>query len=228
MRSTICLSTLASFYILLQRHAAAIILLTNFFMKRFNIKSRLLVFFILLSIAANAQINSATNTEIFTQPITQSIIPSITQTIAQSITPTAAQIKMRNPLFGKYDWIVYTSQYLAGAADGTREQVLYHPNQIFCLYPHLNRQWWDSRISWRNKLHESPLAVEFSDANHFFESASRGLSCVSVAFSLGDWNNCKKQQRWLMIGKKILFSYIANKLGFITSYHVIFQNKLYL
>jgi hypothetical protein len=193
-------------------------------MKHFYNKTRLIVFSIFMSITATAQINSAANTAIFTQPITQSIIPSITQ----AVTPTATQIELHNPLLEKYDWIVYASQYLAGAADGTREQVLYHPNQMFCLYPRLNRQWWDCRISWRNKLHESPLAVEFSDANHFFESASRGLSCVSVAFSLGDWNNCKKKQRWLMIGKKLLLSYLSNKLGFITTYHVIFQNKLYL
>ena len=140
----------------------------------------------------------------------------------------SAQNKWFRPLFEKNDWIVYTGQYFSGAADGTREEVLYHPIQMFDLYPNLNRQWWDSRISYKNKYHESPLLVPFSDANHFFGSAVRMTDCISVAFTFGDWNCYRKKDRWKVIAKKILFSYLANKAGFITTYHLIFQNQLEL
>jgi len=139
-----------------------------------------------------------------------------------------AQSKWYKPLFQKNDWIVYTSQYLSGVSSGAREEVLYHPEQMFDMYSDLNRQWWDSRISYKNKYTESPLLVAFSDANHFFKSAVLVTNCISVGFSFGDFCSYDKKQRWKVIVKKILLSYITNKLGFGTSYYLYFKNKLVL
>jgi hypothetical protein len=139
-----------------------------------------------------------------------------------------AQKKWYQPMFEKNDWVVYSSQYLAGVASGVREEVIYYPNPLFKMYPHLNRQWWDIRVSYKNKYTESPMLVAFSDANHFFKSAVLMTNCTSVAFSFGDYNSYSKKERWKVIVKKIVVSYIANKLGFATSYYLYYKNHLQL
>lgn len=146
--------------------------------------------------------------------------------IALACTMTCyAQKTWCSPLFEKNDWIVYSSQYLSGASDGIREQVLYHPIALFEQFPGLNRQWWDSRISWQNKDNESRLLVAFSDANHFFKGSSLMLNCTSIAFSFGDMSQYKKGEIWKEIAKKLVFSYLVNKAGFATSYYLTFKNK---
>jgi hypothetical protein len=139
-----------------------------------------------------------------------------------------AQKKWYQPMFEKNDWVVYSAQYLTGISSGIREEVIYHPTQLFEMYPHLNRQWWDINVSYRNKYSESPLLVAFSDANHFFKSAGLITNCVSVGFSFGDYNAYSKKQRWKVIFKKIALSYITNKLGFATSYYLYFRNQFLL
>lgn len=44
----------------------------------------------------------------------------------------------------KNDAIVGLLQLVSGGADGLREHLLYHPNQLFQQHPDLNRQYWDS------------------------------------------------------------------------------------
>ena len=129
-------------------------------------------------------------------------------------------------MFEKNDWVVYSAQYLSGVASGIREEVLYYPVPLFKMCPHLNRQWWDVRISYKNKYTEPPMFVAFSDANHFFKSAVLMTNCVSVGFSFGDYNAYSKKERWKVILKKIAFSYITSKLGFGTSYYWYYRNHL--
>jgi hypothetical protein len=139
-----------------------------------------------------------------------------------------AQKKWYQPMFEKNDWVVYSAQYLSGVASGVREEVIYYPTQLFKMYPRLNRQWWDIRVSYKNKYNESPMLVAFSDANHFFKSAVLVTNCVSVGFSFGDYNSYSKKQRWKVILKKMVLSYITNKLGFATSYYLYYKNHLEL
>lgn len=120
-------------------------------------------------------------------------------------------------------WVACSSSYLAGVADGCREQILYHPTQLFQEFPHLNRDWWDIRCSYRNKYSEPSYLVAFSDANHFFKASSLVLNCVSVGFSFGDIP--KKGKGWWIL-KRIARAYICNKIGFATSYYLIFKNKV--
>lgn len=143
---------------------------------------------------------------------------SVSATVQYDTIPTT----WYKPLLQKKDWIVYTAQFLSGFSDGIREQVLYHPNQLFEQFPNLNRQWWDSRISWQNKYSISPLLVAFSDANHGFKGASLILNCVSIAFSLDE---IPKKGKALFFIKKIVFSYLSNKAGFTASYYGVFKNN---
>jgi hypothetical protein len=140
----------------------------------------------------------------------------------------SAQKKWYQPMFEKNDWVVYSAQVLTGISSGVREEVIYHPTQLFEMYPHLNRQWWDIRISYTNKYREPPLFVAFSDANHFFKSTGLVTNCVSLGFSFGDYNAYAKKERWKVIAKKIILSYFANKLGFAASYNLYFRNHLVL
>jgi hypothetical protein len=140
----------------------------------------------------------------------------------------SAQKKWYQPAFEKNDWVVYAAQYLTGVSSGVREEVIYHPTQLFQMYPNLNRQWWDIRISYKNKYTEPPLFVAFSDANHFFKSTGLVTNCVSIGFSFGDINAYRKKDRWKVIAKKIILSYFANKLGFASSYNWYFRNHLVL
>lgn len=140
----------------------------------------------------------------------------------------SGQKKWYQPMFEKNDWVVYSAQYLSGLSSGVREEVLYYPSELFKMYPHLNRQWWDVRISYKNKYNEPPVLVAFSDANHFFKSAVLMTNCVSVGFSFGDYNAYSKRERWKVILKKILFSYVTDKLGFGTSYYSYYRNRLIL
>jgi hypothetical protein len=140
----------------------------------------------------------------------------------------SAQKKWYQPLFEKNDWVVYSAQYLTGVSSGVREEVIYHPTQLFQMYPRLNRQWWDIRVSYRNKYTEPPLFVAFSDANHFFKSTGLVTNCVSIGFSFGELGSYSKKERWKVIAKRILLSYFSNKIGFATSYYLFFRNHLVL
>jgi hypothetical protein len=163
----------------------------------------------------------------YTKPMYTRSVLIIIATIAISFT-ASAQNKWYRPLFEKNDWIVYGSQILSGAATGVREEVLYHPAPLFEMYPHLNRQWWDIRVSYRNKYNESPTLVAFSDANHFFKAAALVTNCVSVGFTFGEYNRYAKKDLWKVIVKKIVFSYIANKIGFAATYNLLYKNQMQL
>lgn len=136
-----------------------------------------------------------------------------------------AQSKWYRPLFEKSDWIAYGGQYVAGAAFGVSEQVNYHPITLFKQFPSLNRQWWDSRISWQNKNHEPAIFTAFSDANHFFKAVTLSATCVSVAFTFGSRIKYQHKDLWKVVAKKLILSYIANKIGFATTYYLVFKNK---
>lgn len=108
-------------------------------------------------------------------------------------------------------------QFLAGSADGLREQVLYHPNELFKRHPNLNRQYWDSRISWHNKEHTwTPI----SDANHVLRLGIQTSNLATIGIVIGE-----KQKDWKVIARKIILCYLFNKAGFHLVYDLHFKNK---
>lgn len=141
-----------------------------------------------------------------------------------SIGVSTLEFKNRSKL--EINWLVTGLQFIAGASDGIREQVLYHPNELFAQYPNLNRQWWDSRISWTNKNHMSPLLVSFSDANHFFKSVYTYADIASIVlttdeaihFKFKSWNS------WKWLARKVIPPLLARKAGFYITYNKIFKN----
>jgi hypothetical protein len=125
----------------------------------------------------------------------------------------------------KNDITVYSLQALSGNLDGIHEQIIYHPAALLAQFPTLDPSWWDSRISWQNKNHMSPLLIDFSDANHFFRGAILTVNCLSLSISSTDFKNYRRKDFFKRIGEKLLFSAIANKIGFASSYYLIFNNK---
>jgi hypothetical protein len=105
--------------------------------------------------------------------------------------------------------------FLAGAANAVRDQVIFHPNELFAQHPYLNRNWWDSRVSWQN-------GSGWNNANHFF----KGVATYSmIAGAVLSWNDFKKPNI-----KKILFKAIkytaCYKAGWYVMWYGNFGNKL--
>lgn len=129
----------------------------------------------------------------------------------------------------KNDLSIAGLQVISGHADGWREQVLYHPNELFRQYPGLNRQWWDVRKSWQNKNDKGFLGqqvfVMFTDANHFLKGSKSLIDFTTIAISAGELAEYPKRDRWKVLAKKGLIAFAANRIGFATSYYLIHKNK---
>jgi len=103
----------------------------------------------------------------------------------------------------------------AGYSTGLRDEVLYHPGQLFQQYPNLNRAFWDIRV-------QNPptfLNTEW-DADHILKGTTVLLFTAAVTFKIGD----KKKWYWYILdGAKYFLSY---KIGFYLSYNLQLKNKL--
>lgn len=119
----------------------------------------------------------------------------------------------------KNDIWLSAAQLVAGAADGMREEVLYHPSNLFEQHPNLNRQWWDSRISWKNK---ETAWVAFSDANHTFKVINQSADLLSVGIVLFEPH---RKNLWKTAIRKMAIGYLARKAGFHLIYSLHFKNK---
>lgn len=115
------------------------------------------------------------------------------------------------------DLFLAGTQFIGGGLDGLREQVLYHPNELFKQHPNLNRQYWDSRISWHNKEH---VWTPISDANHVLRLGIQTSNLATIGIVIGE-----KQKNWKVIARKLILCYLFNKAGFHLVYDLHFKNK---
>lgn len=130
----------------------------------------------------------------------------------------SAQKKWYN--ISKNDIAIMSIEVAAGYAQGWRDEVQYHPNQLFKQMPNLNRRFWDIR-------HQDPptfLNMEW-DADHALKFAVNGLHVTAVVLKVGDIKQYRKKDRW----KKIIFDaakyYLSYKAGFFLSYNITHKNK---
>ena len=121
----------------------------------------------------------------------------------------------------KNDAIVYALQYVAGAANGEHDRILFHPNAFFIDHPNLNRTWWDPRISWHNKYSRSwvvqNIFVFVTDENH----ASPAVEHTSFIFSFAiSYNDVKKNWQQIIKSaiKRCILAYGFNRAGFHSFY----------
>lgn len=121
----------------------------------------------------------------------------------------------------KNDLSIMGIEVLAGYGQGWRDEINYHPNQLFKRFPNLNRNFWDIRV----QNDPTFLNTEW-DADHVFKFAVNGLHVAGIILKVGDLKSYPKKDRW----KKILFDivkyYGSYKLGFFLAWNVTNQNKL--
>ena len=100
--------------------------------------------------------------------------------------------------------------FAAGLLQGTREQVLYHPNALFKQFPGLNHKFWDIRQGHR------------WDANHYLKAGVASLFTAAIVFRIGD------RKKWYWYFWDGFKYYLPYKLGFFISYNLIFKNNFTL
>ena len=109
----------------------------------------------------------------------------------------------------------------AGYSQGWRDEVQYHPNQLFNQFPNLNRNVWDIRV--QNK--PGFLNTEW-DADHVLRATTTALHVAAFAVKVGDYRKLHKKHRW----KKLLFDagtqYLAYKAGHFLAWNITHKNKL--
>lgn len=125
----------------------------------------------------------------------------------------------------KNDIIIYTSQFLAGCADGVNQAIAFH---------HIgrNNRFWDYDISWQNKYKNFPddkrpafflsksILVGFTDGYHMTRLVERAFQVSStIPFFLGHRRTLKQ------FLKTTVISTISNRVGFILFYKVIFNKE---
>lgn len=126
------------------------------------------------------------------------------------------------PLFDKKDLLIYTLQFIAGAADGANQAIVYH-------HAGIGTHFWDYNTSWKNKYKDydhdhvtaafpfsKSLLVGLTDGNHLTRMINRSFSLGSVMIAMSEG------ERWSEIIKEILISSLINRLGFTIMYdHVL-------
>ena len=125
------------------------------------------------------------------------------------------------PLIGKKDVLIYVIQFVAGAADGMNQAIVYH--HALEGYP-----FWDYNTSWERKYRQYPddlrpafpgaktWLVAFTDGNHSTRGVSRGGATLSIMIGMSESNS------WAEIFKKIIICSLINRAGFTLVYdHIL-------
>ena len=120
------------------------------------------------------------------------------------------------PLITKNDAIIYAIQFVSGAVEGIHDYAYYHPDAFLRAHPGFNPDWWDNRLSWDNKYHNTwfvrTFAVWATDANHAGKALNHLCNSVSIAIAFNDFKN------WKQILKRTAIAYTVNCLGFNAMY----------
>jgi hypothetical protein len=121
------------------------------------------------------------------------------------------------PLFEKKDVLIYSLQFIAGAADGANQAIVYHGAGK-------GSHFWDYSTSWKNKYRNYPTdqraafpgsktwAVGITDGNHLTRMINRSFSLGSVMIAMSEG------ERWSEIIKEVLISSLINRIGFTIVY----------
>jgi hypothetical protein len=110
------------------------------------------------------------------------------------------------------DALIYLIQFASGAIEGIHDYAYYHPDAFLRAHPRLDPDWWDNRLSWDNKYHNTwfvrTFAVWVTDANHAGKALVHLANSISIAIAFNDFKN------WKNIFKRAAISYAVNRTGF--------------
>ena len=115
----------------------------------------------------------------------------------------------------KNDLKIMAIEIGAGYAQGWRDEVQYHPNQLFKQMPNLNRRFWDIRVQ------DEPTFLNTEwDADHVLKFAVNGLHVAAICFKIGE------KKKWYLYLVDAVKYYGSYKLGFFLGYNVTHRNRL--
>lgn len=138
-----------------------------------------------------------------------------------SIGVTTLQIKGKE-LFTGNDYAIGALQLVSGFAMGLHESIQAgHWGKGY--------QFWDNRISWRNKYKADGVtarfpgsttwAVSITDGYHLTNLISNTANIATLSFAIGS----NEGRNWKVIAKKVLIGAVANRAAFHISYNKIFK-----
>lgn len=130
--------------------------------------------------------------------------------------------KWYKPFISDNDIIIYSAQFMAGAADGLNQTLVHHPLTFKRLFPNANMNWWLPEESQNNKKH---FITVFSDAFHLSRCIEHTVNYFSIAISFTDIRQYKKKQLPLLIAKRMIMSMLVNRASFKLIYNVAFNDK---
>jgi len=122
------------------------------------------------------------------------------------------------------DFGIIGTQAIAGGFDGWNQNIIHHRWGI-------GKPFWDNRTSWKRKykdfdkgdlrpayLFSKNLLVFTTDGFHMTRMVSRTATLATIAIAAGDFRQYPKNQRLLVIVKKVVLSIIANRVAFAVVY----------
>lgn len=147
--------------------------------------------------------------------------------------------KWHKPFITDNDGWVYALQFNAGLWEGFHDALKYHywtVKHTFWMWDiELNDKFWRDSLSWKNKYRDWPtdkrerfpgsksVLVWATDGEHLTRMISNTSTVISVGISASDFKDYPKGQ-WLPLAlKRIILSAIANKVGFLITYNIIFK-----
>lgn len=126
--------------------------------------------------------------------------------------------------------IRYTHAFISGYSEGADNTILYHYQNFKRVHPNCSNQFWNPSISWKNKyeyndptkkekffLSKSSL-VMFTDGWHLLKGINR-FSTIGTYLIIPIGG--KKSFKWYI--REILIGYGINRVGFYTSYNLIYK-----
>lgn len=141
----------------------------------------------------------------------------------------SAQKHWLKPLINKQEVKSYILVGIAGAADGTNQAIVYHKLGQ-------GHSFWDFNTSWKRKYRNfdagdkraafpgsKTILVGFTDGNHLTRLIERGALTGAIIFSVGEFKDYPKNQRWKLALKKFILLSIVNRATFEFTYGVIFK-----
>ena len=114
---------------------------------------------------------------------------------------------------------------VGGAAKGFNETLQFHPDAFFKAFPDANKQWFDPRISWKNKYKNGdpaqgaafPLStnvlVMFTDQYHLNNFLHRGSITSAIVIKIGH------KQKFSYYVLDFLYYTACYQTGFAASYY---------
>ena len=125
--------------------------------------------------------------------------------------------------------IRYGSLFISGFADGVNDAISFHYNSFQRVHPNANPQYWNPQFSWTNKYdnveaktEDFPLSttalVFVTDGFHLTNMINRtAFIGGSVIIPIG------QKKKWWWYLKEMAIGYGFNRIGFYTSYNLIYK-----